>query len=90
MAGWRDDVLRFFHFRDRDGIEVDIVIEQGTRAVAGVEIKAGATVTEGDFSGLRKLRAAAGLKFRRGVVLYDGEEVLPFGNALQAVPIRLL
>lgn len=90
MAGWRNDALRFFHFRDRDGIEVDIVIEQGARSVAGVEIKAGATVTAGDFSGLRKLQTAAGRRFRRGVVLYDGDAVLPFGDGLQAVPIRLL
>jgi uncharacterized protein len=89
-AGWRDDAPRFFHFRDRDGIEVDIVIELGARAVAGVEVKAGATVIESDFSGLRKLQLAAGKRFRRGVVLYDGEAVMPFGERLQAVPIRLL
>jgi predicted AAA+ superfamily ATPase len=89
-AGWRDDAPRFFHFRDRDGIEIDIVIELGARAVAGVEVKAGATVIESDFSGLRKLQLAAGKRFRRGVVLYDGEAVMPFGERLQAVPIRLL
>lgn len=89
-AAARDDALRFFHFRDRDGVEVDIVIEQGARAVAGVEVKAGATVTDRDFSGLRKLQHAAGARFRRGVVLYDGDTVLPFGDRLQAVPIRFL
>lgn len=89
-AAARDDALRFFHFRDRDGVEVDIVIEQGARAVAGIEVKAGATVTDRDFSGLRKLQHAAGARFRRGVVLYDGDTVLPFGDRLQAVPIRFL
>jgi predicted AAA+ superfamily ATPase len=89
-AGWRDDALRFFHFRDRDGFEVDIVIEQGARVVAGVEVKSGATVTNADFSGLRKLQQAAGRRFHRGVVLYDGDAVLPFGERMQAVPIRLL
>lgn len=89
-AGGRDDALRFFHFRDRDGVEVDVVIEQGARAVAGVEVKAGATVTDADFSGLRKLRREAGQRFRRGIVLYDGESVMPFDDRLQAVPIRLL
>jgi len=89
-AGWRDEALRFFHFRDRDGVEVDVVIEHGARAIAGVEVKAGATVTDRDFSGLRKLQQAAGSRFRRGVVLYDGNAVVPFGGRLQAVPIRLL
>lgn len=90
QASWRDDAPRFFHFRDRDGAEVDLVIERGARAVAGVEVKAGATVTDADFRGLRKLAGAAGRRFTRGVVLYDGETVLGFGDRFQAIPIRLL
>ncbi len=80
----------FFHFRDRDGTEVDIVIEHGAMEVAGVEVKASATVNRSDFAGLRKLKAAAGNRFAAGVVLYDGEVSAPFGEALYAVPIRRL
>ena len=58
--------MSFFHFRDRDGVEVDIVIERGPQALAGVEVKAGATVTASDFRGLRKLRDAAGDRFAGG------------------------
>jgi len=90
QASWRDDAPDLFHFRDRDGAEVDIVIERGARHVAGVEVKAAATVTESDFRGLRKLAQATGGRFVRGVVLYDGQTVLRFGDRLQAVPIRLL
>lgn len=36
QASWHDESLTFFHFRDKDGTEVDIVIERGTQAVAGV------------------------------------------------------
>ncbi|MGE4243591.1 ATP-binding protein [Ramlibacter sp.] len=86
MAG---DVA-FHHFRDRDGHEVDIVIEQGARAVIGVEVKAGSTVREVDFRGLAKLRDIAGDGFRRGVVLYDGELILRFGPDMFAVPIAAL
>lgn len=90
MASGRDDAPRFFHFRDRDGVEVDLVIELGARAVAAVEVKTGATVTESDFRGIRKLAQAAGRRFVRGIVLHDGNTVLPFGQRLQAVPIRML
>jgi predicted AAA+ superfamily ATPase len=90
QASGLDDPFAFFHFRDRDGYEVDIVIERGARAVAGVEVKAAATVTDGDFRGLRRLREAAGDRFAHGVVLYDGEATIPFGERLHAVPIRLL
>ena len=76
--------------RDRDGVEVDIVLEQGAGMVAGVEVKAAATVTATDFRGLRKLKEAAGRRFKAGVVLYDGEVTAPFGKGFHAVPIRRL
>ena len=82
--------LAFFHYRDRDDFEVDIVIERGPGAVAGVEVKAAATVTEADFRGLRKLKDAAGPGFAHGVVLYDGEAFIQFGDGLHAVPLRAL
>ena len=90
QASWHDNPLSFFHFRDRDNFEVDIVMERGVRAVSGVEVKAGATVTAADFRGLRKLREAAGKRFSSGVVLYDGEICAGFGDAMFAVPIRSL
>jgi len=90
QASWQQDDLRFFHFRDKDKDEVDVVIERGARGVAGVEVKAGATVRDKDFRGLRKLQRAAGERFAAGVVLYDGETTSPFGGQLFAVPIRTL
>jgi len=90
MASWHDEPIAFHHFRDKDGVEVDLVLERGADEVAGVEVKAAASVTEADFRGLRKLQAAAGSAFRCGVVLYDGEHTLPFGPGLYAVPIRAL
>ena len=77
-------------YRDRDGVEVDIVIERGARALAGVEIKAGASVNAVDFRGLRKLKETAGKRFTGGVVLYGGETMAGFGDGLWAVPLRTL
>jgi len=90
QASWHDEPLAFFHYRDRDGAEVDIVIERGARALVGVEVKAAATVTSADFRGLRKLKEAAGKRFAGGVVLYDGETSASFGDGLRAVPLRAL
>lgn len=89
-ASWREDTIVFHHFRDRDGAEVDIVIERGANELAGVEVKAGSTVTLADFRGLRKLRETVGERFAAGVVLYDGETTAGFGGDLYAVPIRYL
>ena len=80
----------FFHYRDKDSVEVDIVLERGPRSVAGVEVKAAATVRNSDFRGLRKLAKLAGERFAAGVVLYDGETTVKWGDRLYAVPIRWL
>ena len=86
----QDEPTKFFHYRDRDLAEVDIVIERGARSLAGVEVKASATVTAADFRGLRTLKGAAGERFAGGVVLYDGEICAGFGDGMYAVPIRVL
>lgn len=90
QASWGDDPVAFHHFRDKDGAEVDIVLERQGNRVAGVEVKAAATVTAADFRGLRKLKEAAGKRFAAGVVLYDGEATASFGEGLFAVPIGAL
>ena len=90
QASWRPEPVSFFHFRDRDGVEVDIVLERGAGALAGIEVKAAATVVDADFRGLRKLKQAAGKRFVKGVVLYDGEISASFGEGFYAVPIRQL
>ena len=87
-ASWHNEPLSFFHFRNKDMVEVDIIIEQG-RQLAGIEINAAATVTQVDFKGLKKLQDLCGEQFAAGVVLYDVENILPFGERLFAVPIAL-
>jgi predicted AAA+ superfamily ATPase len=89
QADWHDRGLNFYHFRNKDKVEVDIVIEQG-RQIAGIEIKASATVRAEDFKGLNKLKDACGNQFAAGVVFYDGESILPFGDKLFAIPVSAL
>jgi len=90
QASWYGESVEFFHYRDKDGAEVDIVIERGARVLAGIEIKASATVTGADFRGLRKLKEASGKRFVAEVVLYDGETCASFGDGMYAVPLRAL
>ena len=90
QASYLGEPYSFFHYRDRDDAEVDIVIEHGALEVGGVEVKAGATVFPSDFRGLRKLKAVAGSRFKCGAVLYDGETSASFGEGLHAIPLRML
>lgn len=90
QASWHEEPIGLHHFRDKDGAEVDIVLERGAHVVAGVEVKAAASVKASDFRGLRKLKEVSGKRFAAGVVLYDGEVSTSFGDGLFAVPIRAL
>jgi len=90
LASWHDRHHDFFHYRDKDQVEVDIVIERGITQLVGVEVKAAATVTPADFKGLQRLQQVAGQRFMGGVVLYDGEMSIRFAEKLFAVPLRWL
>ena len=90
MAGWQDQDHAIYHFRDRDGHEVDIVVEREDGLTIGIETKASATVVKRDFAGLQRLAGACGRRFAMGVVLHDGGTVVPFGDRLFAAPIACL
>lgn len=90
LASWSEEPLEFFHFRDRYDSEVDVVIEDARGRVVGLEVKAAATVTHADFAGLRKLEEACGKRFTLGLVLYDHDAMVPFGERLFAAPISTL
>ncbi len=90
IAAWSDRQPSVFHFRDREGVEVDIVLETSEGYISGIEIKAAASVTSQDFKGLRKLEETLRDRFTQGVVLYDGDQVVSFGNNLFAAPISSL
>lgn len=89
LASGSPEPVRFSHYRDRDGAEVDIVMESG-RGVAALEVKASATVTERDLRALRALRLVASDRWAGGAVLYDGEACVSFGDRVWAVPVASL
>lgn len=89
QASGSAETFAFYHFRNRDDHEVDIVIERGS-LLAGIEVKASGTVRSEDFRGLRKLQEIAGERFVCGVLLYDGEVSVRFGQGLFALPVQTL
>lgn len=90
IATWSEQRYSFAHFRDKDKNEVDIVVENRRGEIIGVEVKASASVSPGDFSGMRKLAAACGDRFIQGLVLYDHERIVPFAANMYAVPLSCL
>ena len=90
QAGWTDPDLRFWHYRDKDQVEVDLVITRG-RATSGVEVKAAATLAPSDGQGLRRLAEQCGRHFRGGMILHAGASILPTANSrVLAVPLSEL
>jgi predicted AAA+ superfamily ATPase len=85
-----DESYALHHYRDKDGDEVDIVGEDERGALVGIEVKASATVHASDFKGIRKLKDICGDNLKLGVVLYDGTQVVPFGDRIFAAPISCL
>jgi predicted AAA+ superfamily ATPase len=90
LAGWNGERLRFSHYRDKDKCEVDAVIEDRVGRVLGIEVKASASVNAADFRGLRRLAEATGDRFAQGLVLYDHDRLVPFGDRLWAAPLSAL
>ncbi len=79
-----------YHFRDQAMHEVDFVLERDDGTLAGIEVKASATVNPADFAGLRTLAEACGNRFAYGVVLYDSGTVVATGEKFAAVPLSWL
>ena len=90
QLSWTDPHMALYHFRTAAGSEVDVVLEKTDGSMAGVEVKAAATVAASDFAPLQELRDQLGKRFRAGVVLYQGERVVPFGDKLWLAPLPLL
>jgi uncharacterized protein len=87
---WSDTSAALRHYRDRDGTEVDIILEHSDGRVVGIEVKAAATVEAKDFKALSLLRNRLGDEFVHGYILYCGDRPLPFGERLTAVPLSML
>ncbi|WP_406318018.1 ATP-binding protein [Streptosporangium sp. NBC_01639] len=87
---WSDERVELFHYRTKDKVEVDVVLENRQGRVVGIEVKASSTVRPDDFRGLRHLADRLGDDFAVGVVLYTGTQTLPFGERMRAMPVSAL
>ena len=87
---WSSERARLYHYRTKEKVEVDAVLETPDGRAVAVEVKAGATVRTEDLAGLRHLSKRLGSRFVAGYVLYTGQQTLPFGDRIRALPIDAL
>lgn len=87
---WSKQRCSLYHYRIHAGQEVDLVLEVPDGRVVGLEVKLSQTVTPKDFKGLESLKEDCGDHFHKGIVLYGGKEIVPFGRGKFAVPLSAL
>ncbi len=78
-----------FHLRDRDGHEVDAVLERRGQIV-GLEVKSSTAVDRSDARGLIWLRNKVGADFHYGAVLYTGTAPFRIEDRIWALPLSAL
>lgn len=87
---WSQERAELYHYRTKDRVEVDVVLENRRGQVVAIDVKAASTVKGDDFRGLRHLADRLGDDLLVGIVLYTGPQTLPFGPRFRAVPISAL
>ncbi len=88
QSGWVDNELSFSHYRDKDQVEVDLVIEQDDR-LWGVEVKKAASIQARDGRGLARLAEQAGGSWQGGILLYTGTNTLPLAEIPNAFAVPM-
>lgn len=81
--------VQMFHLRDRDGKEVDIVLESHGRIV-GVEVKSSSIVSRDDAKGLLWLRDRLGESFAGGALLSSASVPFQIDDRVWALPLSAL
>jgi predicted AAA+ superfamily ATPase len=79
-----------YHFRTADKKEADFVLERHNGDTIGIEVKLERNLNNKDFYGLRALKNIVGDKFKKGIVIYGGGELVPFGENMWALPLNYL
>jgi predicted AAA+ superfamily ATPase len=90
QMGWSETRIKMFHFRTSNDREVDIILENSGGTITAIEVKSSSSVDRRDFKGLNLLADSLPDKFRRGIILYTGNQFLAFGKNLFAVPMQAL
>lgn len=90
QCSWEKERMEVYHFRTQNGEEVDIILQDRKGNFVGIEVKSSSTVSLKDFKGLISFREIIKERFCRGIVLYTGDTIIPFGENLWAIPIQTL
>ena len=87
---WSRKRYTLSHYRDRNGIEVDVIVELSSGEIYAFEVKASATYKADQFRGLTYLRDKLGDRFLGGFVLGTAPQGYRFADKLWGLPVSAL
>lgn len=90
QQAWSEQDYQVFHYRDRDGAEVDLVIELDDGNVVGIEVKASSSYRGDQFTGLRFLKDKLGDRFLAGIVIGMSGVGYQYADRLYGLPAAAL
>ncbi len=90
QRGWSGERFEVGHFRDRDGLEVDVVLEFADGSAFLVEVKATATYRAEHVKAIRELAGRLGDRFLGGAVLGLSPHRVQLARGVWGVPVSVL
>lgn len=90
QLSWSTKNLKLYYWRTTDGKEVDFVVENMRGQIVGVEVKAKTTISPSDWFSLKLLESQVGNDFVKGIVIYNGKNIIPLSQKISAIPLSLL
>ena len=90
---YANENIEIYHFRDQQKKEVDFVLESSSGDIVALEIKSGSNIKSEHFKGLVALaKTMKNINFK-GIVLYGGDQILPYkvdDYQFWAIPLKVL
>lgn len=87
---WSEVPFDLFHYRDRDGLEVDLVAETRDGRLVAIEVKTSMTPTKQHWGNLERFRERFKDRQITGVLLHGGTHTATMHEWLHILPIPAL
>ncbi len=81
---------KLYHYRTIAGQEIDFLLEGPNGKIVAIEVKATSKASKKDFRHIETFKADIGDKFHMGFVVYQGKDIVPFGDNVFAIPMNSL
>lgn len=90
QQAWSDTPYSLHHFRDLDGLEVDLIIELADGRLLAIEVKSSTSIAEAAWTNLIRFRDRFPDRNIRGACLHTGTQTAVVGGWLYLLPITAL